>query len=228
MTAVAARWGSALIQNLMKNPKKRAILLATALVLISVVADQITKVQAQRFLMVWSHETDSTLYQGSRRGVLQLGDDLLANQKRPCLSLSLNYVRNPGAAWGSFAKMAPPVRKVLFHTLTVVAVGVIGYFLWVTPMANLFARYGLYCVLAGAVGNFIDRLRMGYVIDWVDIRWRVFGWRYSFPAFNIADVCISVGVALLIYDLLILEPRRQQQQTPPSPNPVPPTELEGK
>ena len=228
MTEAAARRGNTLIQDILKNPNKRAILLAAVLVLMSIVSDQVTKMQAQRFLMVWSHETDSTLYQGSRHGVLQLGDDLLANQKMPFLSLSFNYVRNPGAAWGSFAKMAPPVRKILFHALTVVAVGVIGYFLWVTPLSNLFARYGLYSVLAGAVGNFIDRLRMGYVIDWIDVRWRIFGWRYSFPAFNIADVCISIGVALLIYDLIILEPRRKQIQTPAPPSLVPPTELDGK
>ena len=77
------------------------------------------------------------------------------------------------------------------------------------------ARSGLYLVLAGALGNFIDRARLGFVIDWLDIRWRIGSWPYNFPAFNAADVYISVGVALLAFDLIVREPRRKRATDEP-------------
>ena len=66
-------------------------------------------------------------------------------------------------------------------------------------------------ILSGAIGNFIDRLRVGYVIDWIDVRWNIAGWSYSFPNFNVADSCISVGVFMLLLDALLLEMLRRKK-----------------
>jgi signal peptidase II len=66
-------------------------------------------------------------------------------------------------------------------------------------------------ILSGAIGNFIDRIRYGFVIDWIDVRWNLLGWRYDFPNFNIADSAITVGVSLLLIDMLILESIRQKK-----------------
>jgi len=58
-------------------------------------------------------------------------------------------------------------------------------------------------VIGGAVGNLLDRLILGYVIDFLDFHWR---YRYHFPAFNVADAAICVGVGILMYDLLTQKP----------------------
>jgi signal peptidase II len=65
-------------------------------------------------------------------------------------------------------------------------------------------------ILSGAIGNFLDRVRFGYVIDWIDVRWNLLGWRYDFPNFNFADSCITVGVSFLLVDMLILEGLRSR------------------
>jgi signal peptidase II len=63
-------------------------------------------------------------------------------------------------------------------------------------------------ILAGALGNMIDRLRLGYVVDFIHVHWE----EHSFPAFNVADSAITVGAALLLLDVL-LESRRAKAQT---------------
>ena len=60
------------------------------------------------------------------------------------------------------------------------------------------ARFGLLCILGGAIGNIIDRVRLGYVVDFVDVFYRNAHW----PAFNLADTFISIGVGLLLLDSL--------------------------
>ena len=171
--------------------------------MLSVCLDQYTKQLAQSQLMVWSHETEKNLYQGSRRQVFILGDDMPASHELSSyVQGSFNYVRNPGAAWGSFSKMSEKMRMPLFYFLTVAALGLIGYFLYVTPISHKYTHWGLYLVVGGALGNLIDRIRLGFVIDWIDIRWRLGSWRYNFPAFNLADAFITIGVALLAFDLI--------------------------
>ena len=78
-----------------------------------------------------------------------------------------------------------------------------------TPAHHRLARFALCLIFSGAVGNFIDRIRLGYVIDWIDVEWNILGWTYNFPSFNVADSCITVGVTLLLFDLLFLEARRK-------------------
>lgn len=200
-----------------KNPtaplsqKTKRIWQVAGLVFFCVLIDQGSKIAAQRHLMVWSHETDKAMYQGSRKQLILVGNDMpTTTNLQSFVRVSLNYVRNPGAAWGTFAQMPTRIRVPFFFALTAVAIGVIIYFLKITPWSNALARSGLYLILSGALGNFIDRARLGFVIDWLDIRWRVHSWPYNFPAFNAADVYISVGVALLVFDLIVREPRRQK------------------
>lgn len=101
----------------------------------------------------------------------------------------LTYIHNPGAVFG--------IRlgsSVLHLVLSAVAMGVVITMLVKTPHADRWGGIGLALVLAGAIGNIVDRLRHGVVIDFLDfgigdVRWYVF---------NVADACVSVGVVLLI------------------------------
>ena len=117
--------------------------------------------------------------------------------------LNLTHQRNPGAAF-SFLADAGGWQRWFFTVLAAVVSAVIGVWLWrARHMAPLPLAAGLSLVLGGAVGNLVDRLRHGYVTDFIQV-W--FG-NWPFPSFNIADAAISVGAALLIIDSLFFSGR---------------------
>ncbi|MGZ3459604.1 MAG: signal peptidase II [Archangium sp.] len=114
---------------------------------------------------------------------------------------NFRYVENPGAAWGIFAHLPESVRLPFFHLVSLVALGFI-FFMYVrlSPQQWLL-RWALALIAGGALGNFLDRLVRGYVIDFVDWHWRNQpGMRW--PTFNVADAAICVGVGLLLLDSL--------------------------
>jgi signal peptidase II len=82
--------------------------------------------------------------------------------------------------------------------IAAVALGVVALYAGQVAAEAASARFGLALVLGGAVGNLIDRVRAGYVIDFVDVYWG----SYHFWAFNVADAAITVGAAVLILDML--------------------------
>jgi len=178
----------------------------------SVGLDQTTKRRAHETLMVWNDPNDISQYQGRRYPIWSTGE-LNANNEPEgfYLSFKFNYVRNEGAAWGALSGLADHIRIPFFHIITLVAVGIILGYLRSTPSHHTLARYALGLILSGAIGNFVDRIRYGYVIDWIDVDWHILGWRYFYPNFNIADACICVGVAFLLFDLMVLESKRAKQ-----------------
>ncbi len=107
-----------------------------------------------------------------------------------------NIVRahNPGAAF-SFLADASGWQRWFFTAVGVAAAVFIVWLLRSHAGQRLFS-FALACILGGAIGNVVDRLQHGYVVDFLDFHWA--GWH--FPAFNIADTGISVGAALLIVD----------------------------
>jgi signal peptidase II len=108
---------------------------------------------------------------------------------------NLTYVRNKGAAFGIFADSA--VRIPFFITVSVIAMlGILWYIRRIRNDQRL-AIFSLSMVFAGAVGNLIDRIRLGEVIDFIDVFWQ----RHHWPAFNVADSAITVGVTLLFIDM---------------------------
>jgi len=108
---------------------------------------------------------------------------------------SLTYVRNKGAAFGILADNA--VRIPFFITVSIVAMlGIIWYIKRIRNDQKL-AVFSLSLVFSGAFGNLIDRVRLGEVIDFLDVFWQ----RYHWPAFNVADSAITVGVTLLFIDM---------------------------
>lgn len=107
----------------------------------------------------------------------------------------LNYVENYGAAFGILQN-----KKMFFIIITLAVILAITVFLVKNYyQMNNFMRIGLGMLLGGAIGNFIDRVRLGYVVDFISFRLIN---RYDFPVFNIADVFIVVGTGLIL--LLVL------------------------
>lgn len=109
----------------------------------------------------------------------------------------MNYVENPGAAWGLFRGLEEPWRTTFFVVVSIGAVIFILQYFRKLRGDQRFLQVALAFVLAGAVGNFIDRLARQYVIDFVEWYW----WnneQLRWPTFNVADSLIVVGVLMLV------------------------------
>ena len=107
----------------------------------------------------------------------------------------LTYVRNKGAAFGILADNA--VRIPFFITVSIVAMlGIIWYLRQIRADQKL-AIFSLSLIFSGALGNLIDRIRLGEVIDFLDVFWQ----RHHWPAFNVADSAITIGVTLLFIEM---------------------------
>ena len=112
--------------------------------------------------------------------------------------LALTLVLNPGLAFGLLGSVPPGGRWVV-AALSLVALAVLARVaLRVLPAGGWTGRLAIGLIFGGAVGNLVDRARFGAVVDFVDVYWR--GWHW--PAFNVADSAITVGVALLALRLL--------------------------
>jgi len=118
---------------------------------------------------------------------------------------SITYLRNRGAAFSFLAEAS--WRLPFFMLATVIAVIAILVAFGKLRNDQRFAAVSLTLILAGAVGNLIDRVRMGEVIDFLDVYWRNHHW----PAFNVADSAICVGVALLAFDMFKEEKRLKKE-----------------
>lgn len=110
---------------------------------------------------------------------------------------SLTYIRNPGAAFGFLAGQSAGFRSVFFFTVSAVALVLLIFFLLQTPKEDTYGLVALSLLFGGAVGNLIDRLRYGEVVDFLDFYVDRFHW----PAFNVADSAITVGISLLMFSI---------------------------
>lgn len=107
---------------------------------------------------------------------------------------SLTYIRNPGAAFGLLAGSSNAFRMVFFGITSLFALALLGTILFRLPEKDWVGQLSIAGILGGAIGNLIDRLRFGEVIDFLDVYVESYHW----PAFNVADSAITVGVACLI------------------------------
>jgi signal peptidase II len=111
---------------------------------------------------------------------------------------SLTRVHNTGAAFGLLNAIDIPYKTAVMALVqTAALIGLAAYAATLAPGQRL-TRVGLSFVIGGAIGNLIDRVSAGYVLDFFDFYWR--GWH--FWAFNIADASITIGVSLMILDLI--------------------------
>jgi signal peptidase II len=110
--------------------------------------------------------------------------------------LRITYIRNPSAAFG--LSLGPATFYIIF---SVVASLVVSYYIVKLPKRNHWPRIALAMILAGAVGNLIDRLRFGEVVDFIQVG---LSERLVWPIFNVADMGVSVGVVLLMLFFLVV------------------------
>ncbi len=115
-------------------------------------------------------------------------------------SLELRYAENCGAAF-SFMRSAPAAVRTGFFGIAAVVASLVLLWMFATGRGGVWFAWAVPFVVSGAIGNLVDRLRLGYVVDFVRFYWEqeIFGYR-EWPTFNIADVTILIGVAMLLID----------------------------
>lgn len=199
-------------------PRKYLLLASVALLVVSL--DQWTK-----YLVLGELTTafDSSPSPEGRLGVLlsrapEQGFDGLHFRPKRSVTVSesffrLRYAENPGAAWGLFRNLPEKVRGPLFHLVSIGAVMLILYYFSKLSGAAVekWARWGLPLVLGGAMGNYVDRLARGFVIDFLEAHWFD---KAAWPSFNLADSAICVGVGMLVIDSLVRKEKKVLSSAP--------------
>lgn len=122
---------------------------------------------------------------------------------------NLTHVRNRGAIFGFLSHSDSRILYIFLTLVSVAALGLVIYYFFKTPVSERLMKISLSLILAGAMGNLIDRLFRGHVIDFLDFYVKDWHW----PSFNVADSCITVGAFLLIYILIF---KRGPECTPSS------------
>jgi signal peptidase II len=124
---------------------------------------------------------------------------------------NLTRVHNTGAAFGMLNSVDFPMKTLVLSIVALIALGGVAWYAATVPLTDRLARIGVAGVLGGAIGNLIDRAKDGYVLDFVDAYWGT----WHFWAFNVADAAISVGVVLMILDMLSLGRRSDSRASNP-------------
>lgn len=162
--------------------RKAFMILTLIIIALLVGADQITKLLALTCLT----ESDAAVWDGVFR---------------------LTYVENRGAAFGMLSD-----HRWVFMIVSTVAVAALVIYIWRANPREISLRYGLALMAAGGAGNMIDRVARGFVVDFLEMSFVKYpahfstGWRWvTFPVFNVADMCITFGCAMVIYHLVVNE-----------------------
>jgi signal peptidase II len=124
--------------------------------------------------------------------------------------LNLVHVHNKGAAFGLLSGWSAQFAWLFFVITTALVLVVLGYLLWRLPDDQWPSTLGYSLILTGALGNLIDRIRLGEVVDFID----VFYGRYHWPAFNVADSMVCVGAAVLVWVII------KEEKTADASNPA--------
>lgn len=119
---------------------------------------------------------------------------------------NLTLVMNPGAAFGMFASLPDHLRRTALWTVSSIAMLVVFRLLIIDSRDDRLSQHALMAILAGAMGNMIDRIRYDAVVDFLDFYVNGHHW----PAFNVADSAISIGVVLLLFRVFIPVPVRNK------------------
>ncbi len=151
----------------------------------------------QKHLYFWGSLVLFLLLDQWTKGLVR--DHFFLSESIPVIDgfFNLTYVRNTGAAFGFLHNADPTFRVPFFLIVPMIALGVLGRMFWKLPANSRVLSLSLGFVVSGAIGNLIDRYVLGYVVDFLDFHWK---YQLHFPAFNVADIVIVVGVALLMID----------------------------
>lgn len=162
----------------MKNDIKRYILLIAASGAI-VILDQISKYLVQK--------------------IMHLHESIIVINT----FFSLTYIRNRGAAFGLLSDKGDGFRFIFFFITSVIALFILWYLFFRPYKSDLATQIGISLISGGAIGNLIDRIRLGEVVDFLDF----YIGNYHWPAFNIADSAITIGIAIFFLCNLIRKKR---------------------
>ncbi|HDJ22997.1 MAG TPA: signal peptidase II [Candidatus Aminicenantes bacterium] len=121
---------------------------------------------------------------------------------------NLTHLHNRGAIFGFFAHTHNPVAKIVLPVASLLALGFVIFYFIRTPAQEKTLKLALSLILAGALGNLVDRLGRGYVVDFLDFYYQRFHW----PNFNVADSCISVGAIILFLTILIKSKGKEKKE----------------
>ena len=154
----------------MKADRSKKYLIVTVISLFVIILDQYTK-----HLIIQSFALHQAL-------------DIIQN------FVTIVHARNKGIAFGIFAAQGSGTQTILLIITSCLAIAFIFYLVSSLKREQLFATITLSLILGGAIGNLIDRIRWGEVVDFIDLHW----YHYHWPAFNVADSAISLGLVLLI------------------------------
>jgi len=164
--------------------KKYTLMLFGALTVL--VADQLTKIAAINHL--------------KNRKSVEIIDNLFA----------FTFVGNDGAAFGLFSGYT----IYFFLAVSTLAIGFILYFFYIIEKDRLILTFALSMILGGALGNLLDRVRLGFVIDFLDLhhKFTIIPFNFQWPKFNVADIAILVGVGFFLWDMIKQEKLRIEME----------------
>ncbi|MBT8349747.1 MAG: signal peptidase II [Deltaproteobacteria bacterium] len=111
---------------------------------------------------------------------------------------NITHIHNPGGAFGFLASQSSTLRTIVFLLISSLAVGLVLWFYKQTPKTHPWLASAFAMIFGGAIGNLIDRIRFGKVVDFLDFYLGNLHW----PAFNIADSAISIGITVFVIHLL--------------------------
>lgn len=111
---------------------------------------------------------------------------------------NLTHIHNPGGAFGFMSNQSSSLHNIIFLSIASLAICLIFYFYINTPKKYTLLATGLALIFGGAIGNMIDRIRFGKVVDFLDFYIGDLHW----PVFNVADSAISVGIVIFLFHLL--------------------------
>lgn len=159
--------------------------------------DQMTKLQSTHQFLRFEDISDTTIYQGRRQELFAFGSDQI------WLSVSQTYVRNHGASWGVWAEMHDDWRSPIILMMGLVATMLL-FAVAIRLLSTGYERsaYAICGLIAGSFGNLLDRVRLGYVVDFLSLK---AGWgdsKAQLPSFNIADIIIVFSLIWLITTIL--------------------------
>jgi signal peptidase II len=120
----------------------------------------------------------------------------------------LVHVRNTGAAFGIGANAESALVPIILNAGAIAVFFIVVVYAFRTAVTDRLLQIGLHLILGGAIGNLVDRFRFRYVVDFLDFYVNLGGREHHWPAFNVADSAICIGIALLFFDM-----RRKPDET---------------
>ena len=127
--------------------------------------------------------------------------------------LDLQYAENCGGAWGLLHGASEAIRRPFFLLVTFGAIAFIVHLYRTMEPGQRLMKWALPLVLGGAIGNLVDRVRLGYVVDFIHMHVKL---RFHWPTYNVADIAITVGIGLMVLEYII-GPKKAPSTVAPTP-----------